>query len=845
MSLGVAQPWLLALLAPLAALALVLRAGWQRPGRHRWWTVLQGLAALLVVVSLAQPRVTLGGGTTVVLALDRSASVDGSMRAQQLAWVRAVRPLCTRPCRLVQFARRVAVLPDSARALAAHVPEGAAAIGTRLQRGVETAVALAPPGGRVIVIGDGVGTAGTLLAAAAPARRRGVRVDFVPVSDPGRRDAAVTAMGAPAVVHAGDPLPVLLTVRSTVSGRATLQLARDGAVVASQPITLHAGDNPLLLAFTAVSAGWEAWRARVTLPGDAVPANDTLTTVTRVVAAPRVLVVGAGARPGPRLTGMLARRGLRVAATTAARLPASAAGYAGVDCVVLDDVPAADLAPARVAALSAAVRGGSLGLLVLGGPHSFSAGGYAGTPLQRLLPLLSLLPGNQQRRGIAIELVLDRSGSMTELAGGVSKIDMARVAADASAQFSAAHRDDLGVVAFDVAAHVVVPMERVTPGAAERRVIARLDQVQAGGGTDLYAGLLAGARQLELSPAPTKRMILMTDGISQPATYAPLLSVLRRAHIPVATVALGPDADRSLLGTIARATGGHAYATDSARQLPRIFTRETKLALQPVTAVGPIRVVAGGDSPVVRSLAARALPRLDGNVVTTLQPGAEADLLAAAPGGGLDPALAQWQLGLGRVVAWTPGLWTGWAGAWSTRSALWNDAVRWAERGAGATSILPQVVPGSPPVLRLDLAAAGGGAAAPRTIAATLSSGRGRGHPLRLTEVGAGLYRARLAMLAPGVYRYQLGARGVAQLAAAGEVAIPYPDQFLPRPARDTAMFQLVARTGGSVLAPGRPGVLAGGGRRPLWWPLALAALVLFLVSAFGRQLQTPVVGRG
>ncbi len=842
MSLSLAAPWGLGLLVPGAVVAVTLRRRLPGTGRRqRWWMALEGCAVGLLILSLAQPQLARGARSPVVLALDRSATVDRRMTGIERAWAGAARARCQRPCRVVQFARTAAVIPDQSGSLAARRPVGRAAGATDLERGVAAAIALAPAGGRVVVLADGTQTAGNVLATAPLARRRGVRIDYVPLADPARRDAAVTEVDAPAAVHAGDPLPLPITIRSTVAAPATLELARDGTPIGSVRVTLHVGDTPLVLGLTAGRPGWERITVRVRLAGDAVPVNDALTAVTRVLAPPRALVVGAGGRSPGTIATMLARAGLTATVVAPGRLPVTAGGYAAVDAVVLDDLPAADLPPAQVRALGQAVRTAGLGLLVLGGPHSFSLGGYAGSALGPLLPVASTVPAAAQRKGVAIELVLDHSGSMAELTGGVPEIDLVRSAAAATARFAAAHRDDLGIVDFDVAAHLLVPIEALAPGAVERAVLARIGTLQANGGTNIYAGLLAGARQVVESTAPTRRIILMTDGISQPESYRPLLVALRRAHVPVATVALGPGADTQLLGTIARATGGHAYATDSARQLPRIFGLEARLALKPVSVVGRVAVAVGRDSPVLGSLSGTRLPVLGGNVLTQLRPGAQADLVATGIGGGLAPALAQWQVGLGRVLAWTPGLDSPWAGAWAGRTALWAGAVRWVDRPAGLDRVRPQVVPGSPPALRLDLAA-GGDPIGPTAITGSLTAG-GRMRRVDFLPVGPGLYRAALAPLAAGAYRYQLDSGGVQRLAASGWVAIPYPSEFRPGPARDSPLDQLAVRTGGSVLAAGDLAALAAGGRQPLWWPLALAALALFAVGAFGRLLRRPVVG--
>ncbi len=843
MRVRLADPELLALLVPLVALGLLLRRAF-RPGPQRWGrrvlAATQWGAAALVVVALAQPQLSVGARPTTVLAIDRSASIDRSMRAAQLPWLRSVLPACARPCRVVEFARNARVLPDSAAALAANPPGRAAADATDLLLGVRAALLLAPRGGRVVVLSDGAATTGSTLAAVPLARSRHIQVDLVPLADPHRRDAAITQLLAPAVVHAGDPLPLLVTVRSTVDGRATLALARDGGSLGAQAVTLHRGDNPLLLPLTAPAPGWHSYTARITLPGDAVPENDSLSAVTEVVAEPRVLAVGAQAPPAAPLTGLLGATGLRVAQAPAAGLPATAAGYAGLDALVLDDVPAAALRPAQVAALTQAVQEGGLGLVVLGGPHSFSLGGYAHTRLEQLLPVASLVPGNQQHGNLAIELVLDHSGSMIELAGGVSKIAMIHVAGAETTRFAATHGDALGVVDFDAAAHLVVPIQRIIPGAVERHVIAAIDGLQAGGGTDIYAGLLAGARQVELSSAPKKHMILITDGIGQPENYLPLLRELRRFHVGVATIALGADADRGLLSYIARVTGGHAYVTDSAGQLPRIFAREARIAVQPVAVAGTVAVAPGGGSPVVRSLAGRALPPLGGDVVTALKEGALAALLARGPGGSWDPALAQWQVGLGRVVTWTPGLGDPWARSWAGETALWNDVVRWAERGASGPALAPTVVAGSPPVLRLDLAPAGAVAFGVSSITGRLTGSGGAVRRLRFTEVGPGWYQAGPGPLPAGVYRYALEARGPLALTASGELAVPYSEEYLPRPPGESSLYQLVARTGGRVLAAGDPQVLTGGGWLSAWGALAVCALAIFLGGAIVRLLWRP-----
>jgi hypothetical protein len=800
-------------------------------GRARLWSTLPALAPLLLVLALLDPQLHSGSHRTTVLAVDESASIDPASRTLEQRWTaRADRDGCISPCRVLRFATTPAATTAS-RTRTSGLGTGA----TDLQSAIGAAVGLAPDGGRVAVLSDGGQTQGDLLATAALARERNVEVDWVAVGDGGQRDATITAISVPPVVHLGDTVPLTLTVHSSVAALAVLSVRTGAAPAASQTIALRAGDNPLLLLYTAAARGWQSFQASISLPGDGVSANNSLAAVTDVVAAPRVLSVGGAHSAVP---GLLARDGLSVTQLEPAALPSSAAGYAGADAVVLDDVSASQLGATRIAALSDAVRGDSLGLVVLGGAHSFSLGGYAQSTLQQLLPVSSLVPGNLQRRNLAIELVLDHSGSMIEPAGGVQKIAMARAAAVQSAAFLHAHQDALGIVDFDIKPHTLVPLQLLTSAADERQVDHIVAGLQADGGTNIYLGLKAGLTELLKSSAKQRHIILMTDGISQPANYAPLLAQLRSDHISVATVALGADADRSLLAEIAVGTGGRAYVTEKASELPRIFVKETQLSAKPVRVTGRLSAQLASDSPVVRSLIGKRLPGLRGNVVVQLKSGAQADLLAGDTGSQRDPALAEWQVGTGRVVAWTPGLDSDWAGGWLGETSLWNDAVRWTERGVAASPLTPVALGGASGSLRIDLASAGTAALGVSAIDGTLTDSSGVARPIRFAPVGPSLYQADVASWPEGVYRFALQTRGAVRQSATGELALGYPAEYSPVSARVSPMAQLVAQAGGRVFAGSQLGALASG-ERPLWWILALAALVAFLLGVAGRMLSS------
>lgn len=792
---------------------------------------LAGVAAVLGVLAAAGALADLHTGSRpprAVLAVDRSASVDARMRDVEARWIEQANPSgCVQPCRIVGFAARAHSLPPTAAAAGAP---GA----TDLERAVEAAVAAAPRGGRVVVLSDGEQTTGDATRAGAAARARDVTVDVVPLTDSARRDAALTRLDAPAAVHQGDTISLLVTVRSTSAARATLSVALDGGRATSQVIRLRAGENPFTLSYTAVTAGWHTFRARVSLANDQRAQNDELTASVRVGAPPRVIV--ASIVPSPPIAAILTARGVRATVAPPAALPRAAAGYATVDAVVLDDVPADLLGANQIAALGAAVQDGGLGLLTLGGRHAYSLGGYAHSGLDRLLPVSSLSPGDLQRRHLAVELVLDRSGSMADTAGneGIPKMTMAKSAARQTAEFISSNGDELGIMGFDSVPRPVLPMQRVAPGATTKSVLAQIGGVTADGGTDIYKGLKAGLAQLLTSQSPNRHMILLTDGISQPHDYSDLLQQFKQHRIAVATVALGTDVDAALLRRIAKATGGNVYATKLARDLPKIFIKETRLSAEPVQIIGPQQVLPQGSSPIVRSLVGVELPALSGNVVTRLRTGAQVDLIARSASDRTEPALAQWGYGTGRVVSWTPGLGAPWATRWTAQTALWNDAVRWAARGVAPEPAVVTTAVGTSLALQVDLAAAG---PTPATrLTGALERPGGDGVRVVLEENAPSVYSADLPALPAGSYPLTLALPAALGGPRRVRVDVPYPAEYLPTALGRSTLAQLAEQTGGQILAPEQPSALTGDSRS-LRVPLLVVATLLFLASVAARML--------
>ncbi|HEY4278215.1 MAG TPA: VWA domain-containing protein [Conexibacter sp.] len=827
--------WLLALI-PLALVSAFL---WSRraAGASALAFGLRAAAAVALVVALVHPQPTHRDGPTV-LVLDRSASVDSAMSARESAWVRSAveQRACASPCRVVTFAGQAsfAGVPASGTLPAADPLDRGR---TDLAAALRLATGALPDGGRAIVLSDGLDTTGstaTLTAAARAASRAGVTVDAVPLSpdDAATPDAAVTRFTAPSPLHAGDPLTLQATVRSSVAGRAVLTLSRDGARIGTQAVALRAGDNPLLLTYRAPGGpGWHAYRIAVALDGDRVPQNDALDATTRIADAPRALVVEGDPGAAGSLPTILQDDGIAVTVATAAELPTSARGLAAADMIALADVPARALSAAQEGALQTAIRANGSGLLLLGGPHSLSLGGYAGTPLDAMLPVQSLAPGSVRKRRLALQLVLDRSSSMNDPAGGGvdPKITMARAAAQSALALTTRDDDELGVVAFDAAPHIVVPLERTTE-ANSTALGSLIDAIDADGGTDMLKGIKSGLSQLEQSNAPTKHMIVASDGVSEPGDYAPTLARMRREHITLSTVGLGQVADVDLLRRLARATGGQFYNVPDPRDLPSVFARDARRNAPSVAIRATLPVTVSAASPLVASLSRRTLPPLHGQVVTRVRNGASAALTTTV-NGSTTPVLAQGQYGLGRVVVWTPG-----AGAWGAdwlrdEPAVFSAAARWAQRGVATPALQPSLDPADPSRVVVDPLATSGHPLELAQLTATVRTPSGAQQPLGFRQAGPSRYEATLPA-GGGAGVYSVTVSDEHGDSADALLAVPSPAELRPQPADASALGALAGATGGTTLLPNDEARALDPSRGDGLWRIPAGAAVLLLLAA-------------
>lgn len=841
--------------------------------------IARGVLLLLIVGALARPHWrTKATDVATVVALDVSASIPPEALAGAAAYVERASDGGSPKGRLGVVsigaeALAVALPSEKARGLPAAELLGAASAdaqrdATDLASGVRLALAIKPEGAgqRLVLISDGNETAGSLLSAAEAARAVGTPIDVLPIDYTIDREVMIDRVAAPATARRGETTNVRLTLTATAptTGRITL-LAND------EPIDLDP-DAPGMGAKVSLTEGVNVVRVPVALPtsgptrfravfeadapgGDTIVENNEALAVTFVSGEGRALVLS----DEPSAQGALLRS-LREAGIEADVRPTPASfeslvDLGAYDAVILADTEAYGFTQRQQEELRAYVHDLGGGLVAIGGPRSFGAGGWIGSPLADALPLSLDPPQKRQLPRGALALVM-HSCEMPR--GNYWGQRVALAAATALSRL-----DLVGVIEFNWSSGGVgwaYPMQEVGDGAGVKRAIANLVY---GDMPDFTSILQSALRALQNAQAGQKHCVIISDG--DPAgPGSALIQQFIDAGVSISTVAVFPHTmgeggpDVSKMRSVAAATGGNFYLINSAAgtaTLPQIFAREAQTVKRSLIWEGdPIEpALVNAAAEPMRGV--RGLPPLTGYVVTGPRDGL-AQVTATVQG--QDPLVAQWQYGLGRSVAFTSDSTARWANAWVSWDqfkSFWEQHVRWAMRPSGSADVRMTTEPrGDETLIVIDATDSSGGALNFARMRGRVVSPGLEGAPLDLRMTGPGRYEGRIRTPESGAYVVNVqydapGAtpdaptqRGVAQAA----VIKPAGEERRAL-ASNAALLRRVAEvTGGRVLTGdatkddlyARAGLTMPVAKRSLWALLMMLAAGALLIDVGVRRVR-------
>ncbi len=895
MSLYFLYPQYLWLLILLPLLWWISRQTLASLGSVRRWVViaLRSAVLLLLVFSLAQAQwVRTAERLTVLYLIDQSLSIPAEHRQAMAAYVNSSiekhrKAELEDRAGVIVFARDAAVehppIDDNIR-ITPKAETSIDPIYTNLARALKLAAATLPgdSASRLVIVTDGNENIGNSLEEAKLLAERGVGIDIVPVRYTARSEIAVEKIAIPNEVHRGQTFDLRVVVNNItatdkdappVKGR--LQIFRktrdQEQLISESSVELPAGKKVFSLNEKIDQPEFYTYTSRF-VPDDKADdhlvQNNQATAFTHVHGQGRVLLIEDSTSPGEfdLLVDRLRQENLQVTLINTDELFTSLGELQPFDTVILANVPREAFSLAQIDMLVANTQQMGAGLIMLGGPNSFGAGGWAETKIEEALPVYCQVKNPRIRPVGALGLVIDRSGSMSG-----EKMEMAIRAARASVEMIG-DRDYVTVTAFDSSSYLIVPL--VKKGESQT-IQSRINRLSADGGTNMEPAIRAAFKQLSgAGEAATKHMVVLTDGHTEGSNYPTLIQNIRRSGITVSTVAVGSDADLKLLDTLARIGNGRFYHAKTARILPKIFQTEARVVSRPLVYERksglqpeikfPHEMLKGIEQPP---------PPITGYVLTTRKenPLVEVAMLNPLPAEEENRTLlASWTYGLGKVVAFTSDAGRRWAGSWTSwpnYDKLFSQMVRWSMRPSGAEGKFDVIAEAVDDKVRVVVNALDKDDEYLNFLT-PLGSAVGpdmKPRDLRFKQVAPGRYIGEFQATDPGAYHLML-VPGAGMAPILTGVNVPYSAELLDRDTNEGLLTTLAALTpvggeSGVVIEPNsdhstpedfdvfRHNLKKASSSQDAWPQLLVLLTYLFLADVFVRRVHisfewVPVLAR-
>lgn len=552
---------------------------------------------------------------------------------------------------------------------------------TDIGAAIKLALASFPEGTskRMVLVSDGNQNLGDALEQARIAKHNGVQIDVVMLSAAqGRQnEVLVERVEAPPVTEKDARLPLRIVVRShhprPVNGKLRLTRTRlemkktdrgeeaiaDTEKILETVVTVRNGLNTFYFQQPGSKKGesyiYEARFIPLALPGDRFENNQAEATV--IARGQRAVLViepeiGAHQLLMDRLRG--AKSSLKVVSITPERLPQNTTELALIlskfDSVILANIPSDSLTEQQQKVIRSNTHDQGCGLVMVGGPQGFGAGGWRGSEVEKALPVTCDLKTTKVEGKSGLVLIMHG----TEMQQG--NFWQKKIGEIAISKLSAA--DMVGICYYDFPAgdkwHV--PFQQI--GNNRAAILRRLDNMNPGDMPDARP-CLKMARDALSNPAhglASKLIIFISDGDHWiPPTN--LLTDIKKRGIKCSTVCItthGNEAKKQMAYT-ARKTGGRPYYVTNPKQLPAIYMKEvrtiSKSFIYPKTFTPLLRPMGGPTEGLPKEL-----EPLHAFVRTTKRASPLVSVPIRTPKIGKEkpyPVLAYWQYGLGKAVAFT------------------------------------------------------------------------------------------------------------------------------------------------------------------------------------------------
>lgn len=536
---------------------------------------------------------------------------------------------------------------------------------TNIQEAVESALGLFERGGskRIVLITDGEENQGDILKSIPLINEQKIDFKVYKITGEKGEEIYVDNVKVPDNISVGEEFSVSIDIKSNYATKAKLTLFSGRNKVGEQQVQIQKGKNSFVFKDKQSSGGFKGYRVLVEAEGDTNKVNNEFSTFTNVMDKPNILLINGIKGDSEALEEILSNSGANIKKIAPSASPSTLNELLEYKSIVLNDVHRDDLNNGFMDNIEAYVKDYGGGLITFGGEDSYALGGYKDTSLEKVLPVYMDKRGKNEVPAISINLIIDKSGSMSAEGGGVSKLTLAKEAAMKALE-NLREVDEISVIAFDDTYDEVVPLQKVGDKEAIKELISG---IQIRGGTSIYPALEQGYNMQMQSSAKIKHTILLTDGQDgyELDNYATLLQNFIDNNITLSTVAVGEGADAGLLNQLASIGKGRSYYTDIYTDIPRIFAKEVLLSAGTYIINEEFTPKILSNHEILAGVkTSDGIPSLLGYIGTSIKENA-VEILSSNHD---EPILAAMQYGIGRTVSFTSDV----SGQWSKNYLAWE-----------------------------------------------------------------------------------------------------------------------------------------------------------------------------
>lgn len=545
---------------------------------------------------------------------------------------------------------------------------------TNIEKAITAGMSILPDKSRkrIVLITDGEENEGDSSKAAGILKEKGIDLKVFKIERDRGKEVAAASVTAPQSLNKGEEFNIVVNLKSNINTTGKLTLFDGNEKAAEEKVEISKGENRFVFKDKADTTGFKTYRAVIDADEDMDSRNNEASTFMNILDEPMILLIEGKPGEGEEISKMLDAAKAHYKMIEAQSAPSSLQALVQYKTIILSNVSAENLSNGFLEALEPYVKDFGGGLIASGGEDSFALGGYYKTSLEKVLPVNMELKGKKAIPDMSIILVIDKSSSMSQSSGGITKLDLAKEAA-ARVLDSLRDGDEIGVLAFDTAMYWVVEPQKIANRDEIRNDIGTIRQ---GGGTSILPPLEEAVKTMKGLDSKIKHVILLTDGQAERTGYDKVLDDAANSGITVSTVAAGQDADINLLQYISQKAGGRFYQTNEYTNLPTIFAKETFMAAKSYLNNREFVPKITSLHPVIGNAVEKGLPKLLGYVAASPKDAARVVLESDDE----DPILTLWQYGLGKTAAWNSDMTGRWSAnyiSWENNLTLWNSLINW------------------------------------------------------------------------------------------------------------------------------------------------------------------------